>query len=183
MTTFALVTTIAGIIVLAVFVSISIRRFGMQPSYSDFSPCWDEAVPIRSMHLWSIVTFVVAALFMPALIELGEGNPLQFLGFFAPMYLIVVALFPLTALPADASDDERKKWKRKKVIHNIGAALCSAATVSWILFVCRLWWVCLLALALVAAAAFATRTERSSLVFWLEMALFTAGPTAALIML
>ena len=182
MTTFALVTTISSIVLLCAFLAISIKFFGLLSSYSAYNLEWDKKVPMHNVHLWSIVTIVIALLFMPALIELGEGNPWQFLGFFSPMYLIVVGLFPMTELPEDASDYQRKEWERKRRIHAIGAALCAAVTTLWILLVCHLWWVALLALFIVACAAFATRTEKTSTVFWLEMALFLGGYSAILIL-
>jgi len=182
MTTFALVTTIASIALLCAFLAISIKFFGLLPSYSAYNLEWDKKVPIRNAHLWSIVTVVIALLFMPALIELGEGNPWQFLGFFSPLYLIVVAVFPLTELPENANEDERRAWERKRKIHAIGAALCAAATTLWIFLVCKLWWVALLALFIVACAAFATKTYKTSTVFWLEMALFLGGYSAILIL-
>ena len=182
MTTFALVTTIASIVLMLGFVGLSIKKFGIQPSYSAFNPCWDKAVPMHNVHLWSIVTFFIAFLFMPALLELGQGNPWQFLGFFSPLYLIIVAIFPLTELPENASDYERKDWEKRRKIHAIGAAVCAAVTTLWIFLVCHLWWVALLALFIVACAAFATRTEKTSTVFWLEMALFVGGYASILIM-
>lgn len=181
MTTFALVTTIASIVTLCEFLAISIKNFGLLPSYSAYNPEWDKKVPINNMHLWSIVTFAIAALFMPALIELGQGNPWQFLGFFSPLYLIVVVLFPLTELPADASEYERKEWEKKRKIHAIGATLCALVTTLWIVLVCKLWWVALLALFIVSCAAFATKTAKTSTVLWLEMALFVGGYAAILI--
>lgn len=183
MTTFALVTTIASICIFAVWLAICIIKFKMQPSYSAYSPAWDKVVPMSTnTHLWSIVTFVIAFLFMPALIELGEGNPWQCLGFFAPLYLIIVAIFPLVDETPEMSEYEKARIRKNKKVHVIGALLCAVATILWVILVCKLWWIVIVALAIVVAAGLATKTLKISYVFWGEMILFISGYSAALIM-
>ena len=182
MTTFALVTTIASIALLCAFLAISIKFFGLLPSYSAYNLEWDKKVPMHNVHLWSIVTVIIALLFMPALIELGQGNPWQFLGFFAPLYLFIVAIFPITEEKPDMNEYEKKEWKRKRIIHVTGAIGCAVAIVLWVILVCRLWWVCLIALAVVIGLGLATKTLKTSYVFWGEMALFISGYTSILIM-
>ena len=78
MTDFSIVSAVISLVLLVGFVVLSVIKFGWRHSYSAFNICWDEVVPIHNMHLWSIVTFVVAFLIMPALIEKGVDNPLQF---------------------------------------------------------------------------------------------------------
>lgn len=182
MTTFALVTTILSIVLMLGFVSLGVRKFGLLTSYSAYNVEWDKAVPMHNVHLWSIVTFVIAFLFMPATIELGSHNPWQFLGFFAPLYLFIVAIFPITEEKPDMNEYERKEWKRKRIIHVTGAIGCAVAIVLWVILVCKLWWVCLIALAVVIGLGLATKTIKTSYVFWGEMALFISGYTSILIM-
>lgn len=163
MTTFTIVTAIASLLILAGFSALSIYRFGWRLAYSSYSSKWAEAVPLHNLNIWSLVTFFVAILLMPAMIEVGDGNALQFLGFFAPLYLLVAAFTP--------------KWetdKKQNRIHLIGTILCSAVSVAWIIFVTHHWWVMPIGLVASAIPAYFTKTYKKSLVFWLEMALFTA---------
>ena len=181
MATFALVTTILSILLITGFIALSVRKFGLLTSYSAYNVEWDKAVPMHNVHLWSIVTFVIAFLFMFATIEVGTHNPWQFLGFFAPLYLFIVAIFPITDPDPKWNEMELKEWKTKRVIHVIGAIGCAVAIVSWVLLVCHLWWVCVVALAVVIGLGLATKTLKKSLVLWGEMALFISGYTAILI--
>lgn len=181
MSTFGLICTIVSIAIFAVWLTICIKKFGLAPSYSAYNPMWDKAVPIDNMHLWSIITFVIAASFMVGMIERGDNSGWQFLGFFAPMYLVVVALFPLTDLPPDANEYDIKRHKRQEIIHVVGASLCATCTIAWVIFVAHLWWLLLVALFVVACCAYFTKTILTSTVFWLEMILFLAGYPAILI--
>ena len=177
------ITTLLSIAIIVSFLVISIRKFGWLTSYSAYNVEWDKAVPIHNAHLWSIVTFVVAFLFMPATIQAGAKNALQFLGFFVPLYLFIVAIFPITEEKPDMNEFERKDFKAKRIIHVTGAILCAIAIFLWVILVCRLWWVLIAALAAVAAAAYFTKTYKTSYIFWGEMVLFLTGYTAILISL
>ena len=181
MTTIGLVSTIVSIVIFAVFVTLCICKFGLAPSYSDYNRYWDKACPINNMHLWSIVTFFIAVTFMIGMIDRGQFSSWQFLGFFAPMYLVVVALFPLTDLPEDANEYDIKRHKRQQIIHVVGASLCALCTVLWLFLVVKNYWLPPTALFLVACGAYFTKTVTTSTVFWLEMALFLAGYPAILI--
>jgi len=163
MTTFALVTSILSLVLFVGFIGISIRKFTLRRSYSDFAPKWVEAVPMHNMNLWSIVTIAVAILLMPALIERGEGNALQCFGFFAPIYLIVVAFTPRFLTD-----------KKQKIVHICGTIACAICAIIWLFFICHLWWVGLISLFVMLCVSYATRTLKSSWVFWAEMALFAA---------
>jgi hypothetical protein len=163
MTTFALVTTIVSLVLMAGFSALSIVKFGWQLAYSSFSSKWMEAVPMHNVNLWSIVTFFIAVLLMPAMIEVGEGSVVQFLGFFAPLYLLVAAFTP--------------KWetdKKQGRIHFIGTVLCATVSIAWIIFVAHLWWVLPIGFVAAAIPAYFTKTYKTSWVFWLEMAAFTS---------
>lgn len=163
MTTFALVTTVASLVILAGFSTLSIHRFGWRLAYSSYSSKWAEAVPLHNLNIWSLVTFFVAILLMPAMIEVGEGNALQFLGFFAPLYLLVAAFTP--------------KWETDITQHRVhfaGTVLCATASIVWIILVTHHWWVMPIGFVASAIPAYFTKTYKKSLVFWLEMALFTA---------
>lgn len=171
MTTFSIVTAAASLATFAGFVALSVKRFGWQKSYSSFAPFWTEAVPInRETHLWSIITVVVALLLVPSLIERGAGNPSQLLGFFAPIYLAIVAFTP-----------EYQTNDKQKVIHIAGAIICAVVSVLWMAFVCKLLWLVPLAILVAGIAGILTKTIERALIFWGEMALFAATYTAVFI--
>ena len=143
------------------FMAAGVVRFGLQPSYSDYSRFWENAVPINNMNLWSIVTCVAAFLICPALLELGTASIWQFLGFLVPVYLIVVTLTP-----------DWYKNRKQFIVHTISAILCSIGAFLWCLFVMEAWVVLLLVAAFIFIVAIASGTGRSSLVFWLELFMF-----------
>ena len=181
MTTFVLVTTILSVVLMVGFVALSVRKYGLLSSYSSYNIPWDEACPIHNAHLWSIVTFVIAFLFMPATVELGANNPLQFLGFFVPLYLFIVAVCPITEEKPGMNEYEKKEYRAKRVVHVAGAIGCAVAITLWLILVCHLWWVLLSAIALVMGAAISTKTFKRSYIFWGEMVLFLSGYSAILI--
>ena len=156
-------------VLLAGFIALSVWRFSWRKSYSAYAAKWIEFVPMHNVNVWSMVTFIAAFLMLPAMVERGEGNLLQCLGFFTPLYLIVVALTP-----------RYETVHKQYVIHLIGTILCAATATAWLFFVRHLWWVGLISLAVMAAAAYFTKTWKKSYVFWLEMALFAASYAAAI---
>ena len=181
MTTFSLITTILALVIFVGFVAISVRKFGWLRSYSAYAAKWTEAVPInRHTHLWSIVTVIVALLLACGMLEQGEGHPLQFLGFFAPVYLAIVAFTPEYQEQPGDDDKMRAKRKRQRIIHYIGTILCAAASVAWLWFAGPQGTIFF---SLVAALLLGilTRSINSSLIFWAEMAMFGAVFAARLI--
>jgi len=148
-------------IILFGFIFAGVVRWGLLPSYSDYSSKWGEVIPIHNMNLWGIVTFVAAALLMPVMIELGNDNVFQFLGFFTPVYLMCVSFTP--------------NWKTDETegkLHPIFAYSCAAAAFAWILFVVKMWPVLLGASLFVIATALLSLTLKTSKIFWLEMIMF-----------
>lgn len=171
MTNFAFITTIASLLLFGGWLALSMKHFGILGSYSSYASKWKQAVPLdHGTNLWSIITVVVAILLAPAMLEVGDESPLQFLGFFAPAYFIVAACTP-----------EWETNKRQLIIHCIGASLCAAASVIWVLIVLRLWYLVIAGLILGAFAAFATKTYRECYVLWAELAMFAAVYAAVLI--
>lgn len=179
---FSLATTIASIIILTGFLALSIRKFGLQPSYSAYAPHWKKAVPIHNVNLWSLITIVVALLFTPGMIQAGAGSPWQFLGFLSPAYLVLVALTPLKddEDEKDDSDQVQKENKRRRITHVVGAILCAIATVAWLILVAHKPWLVPVALYIPFCAGFASRSCKSSATLWSEMALFVGGYIAIL---
>lgn len=156
--------TTAALIIFVGFVILGVVKFGWQKSYSSFAPKWTEAVPIDNhTHLWSIVTIIVAFLMAIPMIQTGAGSNWQFLGFFAPVYLGVVALTP-----------EYQTNRRQKIIHIAGTAVCALATLLWLGLVTGDWAILVLSFIGAYIAAIVTKTIERTLLFWSEMAMFAA---------
>lgn len=157
-------TIIASFIILFGFIGLGIFKFGLLSSYSSYAAKWTARYPLpTNLHLWSIVTIIAAILLVPAMTSIGDGNYLQFLGFFAPLYLIVAGLTP-----------EYESNPRQKAIHTYGAIICAICAIVWIAFVAKCWAVFLASAFVFFCIALLTQTHKQSLIFWGEMALFTA---------
>lgn len=157
-----IILTFISLLLLAGFIGLSIiLNRGVPGSYSAFSAVWEEDPP--KLNRWSVVTFLVAMAMIPPMIDVGDGNPVQFLGFFAPLYLVMVSLTP--------------KWdidRKQRRIHMAGAITCAVLAFTWLLLIRHHWWVALICLAAGSAAGLWTRTLRGSLVFWGEMVMFAS---------
>lgn len=153
---------IASFVLLFGFIGLGIFRFGFLPSYSAYATKWSERCPLpMGMPLWSFVTIIAAIILMPVMIDLGDGSYLQFLGFFAPIYLMIAGLTP----------DYETNPKSKR-IHTWGAIICALFAIVWIAFVAQRWAVFLACSFIMFVAALATQTHEKALLFWGEMALF-----------
>ena len=171
LTTFPFVSGIASLVILAAFIILSIRRFGWDWSYSRYAMQWDKAEPLGPhTYLWSAVTVIVAVLLCPAMLECADESPLQFLGFFAPAYLIVVAMTP-----------EWETKRKQTIIHFAGTVVCASASVLWLVLALRLWFLIPIALVLAGTAGYLTKTLKECYVLWLEIAMFAAVYAAVLI--
>lgn len=153
---------VVSLLLLGGFIGLScILNHGIPASYSAFSSVWEEDPP--KLNTWSIVTFMAAMFIVPPMIEAGDGNPLQFLGFFAPLYLIVVSLTP--------------KWEtvsRQRRIHMVGAIICAVLAFLWLLIIRHHWWVVGVCALACFIAGCKTRTMPRSAVFWGELVMFAS---------
>ena len=157
-----LTCTILSFILLVGFIALSTFLNRELPgSYSAFSALWADEIPMSNLNVWSIVTAIVAFLMVPPMIEAGDGSYFQCLGFFAPLYLIVVSLTP--------------EWdidKRQHRVHVIGAALCAFLALLWLVLIRGHWWlVCACFVAAVIAGSW-TKTLPGCRVFWGECVMF-----------
>ena len=159
------ILAIISFVIFAAFVTLSVLFFKWQKSYSTYAPLWGKKVPIDNVNLWSAVTMVCALLLLVAMIGLGEDSKWQFLGFLAPVYLVIVSLTP------NYQDEDKKK---QKLLYIVAASVCAACSLLWIILVVHLWWVPLITFACAAAAAYFTKTWRACYIFWAEMAMFAA---------
>ena len=156
-------TTIISLVIFAGFILLGVWKFGLLDSYSAYSSKWNEAVPIKNMNLWSIVTIIVAGLLCPVIIETGIGNPWQFLGFLTPVYLITVACTP--------------NWetnKKEHIIHSTLAILCAIAAILWIVLVRKQFYIALTYTLICIALGLFTKTFKRAYTFWGEIAMFSS---------
>lgn len=159
---YMLTCTILSFILLAGFIALSTFLNRELPgSYSAFSALWADEIPMSNLNVWSIVTAVVAFEMVPPMIEAGVDNPVQFLGFFAPLYLIVVSLTP--------------EWdidKNQHRVHVAGAVTCAVLALLWLVLIREHWWVvCACFVAAVIAGSW-TKTLPGCRVFWGECVMF-----------
>jgi len=153
--------TLLSCLTLFFFIFLGIGKFGLLPSYSHYAKKWNETYPIQNLNLWSLITFLAAMFILPVLLEIGNGNMLQFLGFFVPVYLICVSLTP--------------GWEENKKIHkwhSIFAISCAICAILFIILVLGKWWCCLIGIIIVAISALLTKTFKYATTFWLEMIMF-----------
>ena len=153
--------TFISCLTLFCFIFLGIGKFGLLPSYSAYSSKWNEAVPISNMNLWSIVTLVAAVLLIPVLLEISADSPIQFLGFFTPIYLICVSFTPNWQ-----NDDKEYKY------HVIFALLCAICAFLYIGLILNRWGCILGSLIIILTISILSKTLKTHLVFWLEMIMF-----------
>lgn len=148
--------------ILAAFIGLGVCLFGLLRSYSAYAAKWTEELPLHNVHVWSLVTIVAAFLMVPPMIDAGEGNPLQFLGFFAPLYLILVGLTP-----------EWETSKGQHRVHMAGAIVCALCAFAWLVLVRHLWYIVLIFALIFAGIAYLLK-RFDAYVFWGEMIMFTS---------
>ena len=175
MTAFATATAIASFVIFAGFVALGVRKFGWRKSYSDYASKWSEAYPIHNVNLWSFVTVVVALLLFPSMIERGQGNAWQFLGFFAPIYLCIAAFTP-----------RYQTDKTQHRVHVFGAIGCALISLLWLILICKTWWVVLIFAFLAWCASYSINVHKENpeygVVFWGEMTMFLSVYTTLLLL-
>lgn len=171
MTVFAVISASVSMFLFAVFVLLGIFRFGILESYSSYAAAWHAYLyKEKDIYTWSVVTIISAILMLPPLLETGDDSMYQFLGFFAPVYLIVVGFTP-----------EYDSIRRQYIIHVVGALLCALASVLWLTAVRRQFPIILISLAVFVALGLLTKTLKRCYVFWLEMAMFASVYVSLLI--
>lgn len=154
--------TILSLVLLVLFTSWAARIKGEIPaSYSALGTDVGEYFPGAPINPWSVVTFLVAFLMLPPMIEAGDGSLWQCLGFFAPLYLIVVALTP------DWATDRRQLW-----IHRIGAGICAVMALLWLVIIRGDLGLTFVIYIACAVAGTVSRSIERCVTFWLEAGLF-----------
>lgn len=168
--TFEFVTSLLSFILLAGFIALGIRTFGLQRSYSYYAHLWGEKVKIHNVNLWSAVTVISAILLMISLIAKLEGNPWQFLGFLVPAYLIVVAFTP------NYLEDNKQA-----VAHVVATILCAVGFLVYAIVGLHTWKPLVFSLLAFAVIGFASRSLKDSYILWLECTLIMSAYTIAIL--
>lgn len=140
------------------FIILGIIFHGILPSYSAYSRKWGE---LLGYPIWSIMTFFTGMLLIPALLEIGENNALQFMGFLTPIYLIGVSLTPDWQL-------NESQYKT----HMTLAILCAICAILWIIFVSHTIEILILCFILNLIVGLFTRTLKNSIVLYGELIAF-----------
>lgn len=156
---------IVSLLIFTVFNFICIKKFDLLSCYSAYGKKWEEwgkTHPFfKNINLWSVVTFLTAALLIPPMLVTGMASPIQFICFFAPLYLFLVAFTP------GYLDN-----KRNNIIHQIGAWGCTILILLWLFLIVHQWVVILPVFTLALVIALGTRTWKESYYYYLEMSMF-----------
>ncbi len=160
-----LVCTLLSMILFIVFNIICISKYGLLSCYSAYGPKWSEFEKqhpyMKGLNIWSLVTVLTACFLIPPMLVSGTGSALQFLCFFAPLYLFLVAFTP---------NYDTKKIQN--IVHQIGAWTCVALILVWMFFIVHKWVVIIPVFILAIIVGLGTSTLKSSLTYYLEMAMF-----------
>lgn len=152
------VLSILSALILYVFMYCSINKFGTFTSYSSYAKEWGEAYPRWFINPWHLFTWIAALLIIPVMIHVGAASPLQFLGFFAPVYLVGVSFTP-------------NWWKNKTefYLHMIFAGLCAICGIAWTIFVAHTLPILIFNTIIVAIGGLYSKTLWTHKVFWYEL--------------
>ena len=157
-----ILTSISEIIFFG-FVVAGVCEFGLLSCYSAYAPKWGEKWPSPgTLNIWSMVTLVSALLLLPVLLEQSNDSSWQFLGFLAPVSLILVSI------STDYQTNNFSWW-----IHQIGALSAVVFVSLYSILVPNLWWIVLIVVA-VAAIISAITGFKKYWMFWAEMAMYLA---------
>ncbi len=160
-----------SVLVISIFIAISFSKFSVLDCYSDYYYPWKDAVQISNMNLWSIITFVFSILMLIPMIDAGEGNKVQFLGFLTPIYLISVALVP-----------DYLSNRTNHILHSTFAYTCAVCAILWQILVTHTWYMILASAALLFISAIITKTlKKENITLWLELLMFLSVPLSLIV--
>ena len=151
------------------FMGLSIYKFGIQNCYSAYGRLWGALIP--QINIWSMITIVSALLMTPVLLELAAFTPWAFLGFLAPVSLIMVGISP-----------DYKESKFSNVIHQIGAWGSIVFILLYLLLVPKLLWIIIPFLLAAVVLAFVFRPA-DTITLWAEIAMYLATYIAIFMMI
>ena len=154
------------------FVGVCIYIYGLKTCYSAYGPCWAKTPPYSfTYNPWIIVTALTALLLVPVTIEISDGNPWQWTGFFCPALLLFVALTP-----------DYGRNKMAGIVHTVCAGLAAILSVVYILCVFpKLWWLPVTYASIAAVATVISGKDYWCL--WFELAAYLGIYTTVLLMI
>ena len=138
------------------FMAIGVVRYGFLSCYSAYGPKWHEFYP--KLNIWSVITFISAALMIPVLLEQAMDNIWQFLGFLAPVSLTLVAASPNYQTDTFAN-----------IMHQCGAWGAVLFIVLYSILIPHLVWI---VIALVLLGLIIGFIQKGTLLFWEEVAIY-----------
>ena len=165
-----IVVTLISFVLLAGFIALSIVKIGKLSCWSKYGAEWAKIAPIHNVNLWSAVNVVSALLIVPPMVQRGADNPLQFLGFFAPLFLLLVGFTP-----------DYQDTKKKNAIHQVGAWGCVVMVMLWLILIRHLWFIVLPCFVLALVVMLGTRSEWKDWELFGECAMFASVYVALLI--
>ena len=157
--TFVTISLMIAFGIYMVYNAIAIGNFGIPRSLSETYYLYKDKY--KCGFVFPVMMLLVVGFMMPAWLALSDGSSFQFLSFLAPASLLFVGATP--AFKSSDIDDRVHTWSA------YFAAVCS---LLWVILVTPYWWVILLWFAVIALTALATRSVKSSLVYWLETVTF-----------
>ena len=161
----SIICTTLSMIMMVVFNYICIKEYGLLSCYSAYGAKWadytKEHPQLKGLNIWSIVTIFSAALLLVPMLLSSDDSPLQFLCFFAPIYLFLVGFTPRYK--------EKKTWN---IIHQIGALGCVVCILLWLFLIVKMWAVLIPIFVLSFVIGIGTRTFKESYTYYLEMAMY-----------
>mgnify|MGYP006991658561 CR=1 FL=1 len=163
----AFILTLVGMLVFAVYNTFVLRKFGVPQSLSDSFYLWN-GVKKGLGYLFTLMMFAMAFCLMPGWLGITEvitswSHNLTMLPFLAAASIAFVGAAPMF-----------KDSTLENKVHTISAYLAAAFSIIWCSVVCySVAWITIPAAAIfVLIAAAATKTIRSSKIYWLEMIAF-----------
>jgi len=161
----AYVCTILSMLIMVVFNIICLKKYRLLSCYSAYGPKWAEYTKehpqLKGLNIWSIVTIVSAGLLFVPMLTSAKDSPLEFLCFFAPLYLFLVGFTP-----------KYQENKTQNIVHQIGAWGCVICILLWLFFIVQMWAVLIPVFVLALVIGVATRTFIPSCTYYLEMAMY-----------
>ena len=163
-------TTISILIATVIYVAYNataLALWGVPPSLSYTYYLWKGRC--NKGFLFCLMMYAVVAFMMPAWISMSEGSNFQFLAFLAPASIAFVATAPAFL----GSELENK-------VHSISAGIAALCSLLWIILITPFWWIILIWLAVIALAAYLTKTF-GRYIYWLETVAVGATFTSTII--
>lgn len=140
------------------FATLCVCKYGWKTCYSAYGRLWDSG----DINIWSLVTILSAFMVVPALLEASDNNPYQFLGFLAPVSLLLVG-----ATPYYMTD------KTQAIIHPIGAISAAVFITLYSILIPHLLWIVVSIIAIAVLVGYIQKTKgMKTMLFWLEMAMY-----------